>query len=411
MPYRLNHYVPVWFQQRFISSTATERKFYLLDLKPETIASKGRWHQRDAILRWGPRKCFCEEDLYTTKHGSWISTEIEEKFFGPIDASARESLDYFAQFQHTSAKGEHYQRLMTYMSLQKLRTPKGLMSLSQLTGQPDKNLVLLELQRLQQIHCAIWTECIWSIADASEAAVKFLLSDHPVAVYNQGCFPGSKWCFGVNDPAIWQSGTHTLFPLSQDKLLILTNLSWVRYPYGNPLKNRPNPDPFRPALFNFQSIQTGRRLSTEDVLAINWIIKQRAFRYVAAPEKEWLYPERAFKPPRWDQLGKSYLLMPDPRSVTFSSEIIIGYKDRRADAFDAYGRKPWHGDYDDKAQHDREWETFHAFQGEYARLFGPKRRGRAFEFGRVDDGQDSDDFHKYHLDLERTHKKYRVGGR
>ena len=96
--------------------------------------------------------------------------------------------------------------------------------------------------------------------------------------------------------------------------------------------------------------------------------------------------------------------MPDPRSVSFSGEIIIGYKDK-ADFFDAYGRKPWQADYDDKLQRDREWETFHAFQGEYARLFGPIRRGSSFVFGQLTD-KDSEESHKYHLRLESRHKKH-----
>jgi len=375
--YRLNHYVPVWFQERFIPASSKERKFYYLDLKPEVVVSNGKRHTRNSLLRWGPRRCFCEQDLYTTKYGPWISTEIEQKFFGPLDASARESLDYFASFQHPSAEGEHFQRLMIYMSLQKLRTPKGLQYLSALTRQTNRNLVLQQLQRLQQLFCAIWTECIWSIADASDSATKFLLSDHPVTVYNQACFPASKWCLGFRDPEIWLSGTHTFFPLAPDKLLILTNLSWVRYPYGNPLKPRPNPDPFRGAMFNFMQIQTGRKLNDEEVQAINYIIKLRAYRYVAAPQVEWLYPERSVRGRRWDDFGRTYLLMPDPRSVTFSAEVVIGYKDATADSFDAYGRKPWQSDYDDKEQHEREWETFLAFQGEFARLFGPDRRGRS----------------------------------
>ena len=58
--------------------------------------------------------------------------------------------------------------------------------------------------------------------------------------------------------------------------------------------------------------------------------------------------------------------MPDPRSVTFSSEQFVGYKNGRSDAFDEYGRKPWHKDYNDKTQRDYEWKTFQAFQGEYS---------------------------------------------
>ena len=109
----------------------------------------------------------------------------------------------------------------------------------------------------------------------------------------------------------------------------------------------------------------------------------------------------------WNKLGNGYLLMPDPRSVTFSSEVIIGYSNNRADSFDEYGRKPWQQGYNNKDQHDREWETFNAFQGEFARIFGPKRRGLSFEFGRMGESEDSSEFHAYHLGLEQKFKKNR----
>jgi hypothetical protein len=405
--YRSNHYVPVWYQERFFPQGVGERKFFYLDLRPDTVVSNGHSFRRNSLLQWGPKSCFCQDDLYTTKYGSWVSTEIEEKFFGPVDAFARPSLDYFANFTHPSAAAEHFQRLVLYMSIQKLRTPKGLAYLSEFTRQFDKNRVLIELQHLQQIFGAIWTECVWSIADASQAETKFLLSDHPVTVYNQGCFPASDRCRGYRDPEIWLTGTHTFFPLTLDKILILTNLSWVRYPYGNPLKPRPNPNPFRPAMFNFLQIQTGRKLSDQEVVEINYIIKARAYRYVAAVNRSWLSPEERIGVPRWDSLGEDYLLMPDPRSVAFSGEVFVGYDNNKVESFDAYGRKPWQSDYNDKTQHDREWETFHAFQGEFARRFGPKRRGLAFESDKLTNEQDTEDFHKYHLSLEQKFKKYR----
>jgi hypothetical protein len=265
-----------------------------------------------------------------------------------------------------------FHALLEYMSIQKLRTPKGLDNLYRITALKDRNTILLVMQKLQRMHCAILAECVWSIADASQTSAKFILSDHPVTVFNQGCFPASKYCIGSNDPDIWFSGTHTLFPLSLNKILILTNLSWVRNPYSNPLESRPHPELFRPAMFNFTDIQTKRLLSDDEVNEINYIIKRRAYRYIAAASKDWLYPEDKIKIKRWDKIGQSYLLMPDPRSITFSSEILIGYDDKRVDAFDEYGRKPWHSDYKDQKRHKDEWESFHAFQGEYARLFGPK---------------------------------------
>ena len=296
---------------------------------------------------------------------------------------------------------------MLYLSVQRLRTPKGLTYLSSLTKIENKNLVLLEMQRLQHLYAAIWTESVWSIADASQAETKFIISDHPVTVYNEGCFPASKWCRGYNDPEIWLSGTHTIFPLCLDKILILTNLSWVRNPYSNPTRQRPNPNPMRPAIFNFTAIQTGRILSETEVNEINFIIKRRAYKYIAAAEEEWLYPERKTSSEYWDRLGRGYLLMPDPRSVTFSREIFIGYDGGKTDSFDEYGRKPWQSGYKNDEQGEREWRTFHNFQGEFARVFGPKRRGRAYEFGKPESVEDSPDFHAYHLSLEKKFGQFR----
>jgi hypothetical protein len=404
--YRRNHYVPEWYQYRFLPQNLREQKFYYLDLKPEVIISNGISHRRNDLLRWGPSKCFYEKDLYTTKFGRWESTEIEENFFGKVDSAGRAAVDYFTKFKHPSANKEALHNMLLYLSIQKLRTPKGLGYLSSRTRLSDKNLVLFKMQELRQVFCALWTECIWSIVDAAAADTKFIISDHPVTVYNYDCFPLSKSCLGFNDPEIWFSGTHTLFPLSLDKLLILTNLSWVRYPYGNPLKPRPNPKLFRGAVFNFMQIQTDRMLTETEVNEINFIVKKRAYRYIAAANKEWLYPEEKIPTQYWNKLGNGYLLMPDPRSVTFSKEIIFG-GDNWSDGFDAYGRKPWHPDYMDSSHNDREWETFHAFQGEFARVFGPKRRGIAYEHGQTDKTEDSPEFHAYHLRSEQQYKKYR----
>jgi hypothetical protein len=96
-----------------------------------------------------------------------------------------------------------------------------------------------------------------------------------------------------------------------------------------------------------------------------------------------------------------YLLMPDPRSVTVSEEIIIGYDDRRADAFDSYGRRPGQRGFKDERLAERERKTHYAFQGEFARMFGPKRRGISYNFGALDKAEDSSEFHQWHLSLEK----------
>jgi hypothetical protein len=405
--YRRNHYVPQWYQQRFFQGNENEKKFHYLDLNPDKVkAPNGKIFTRNELLRWGPSQCFMKEDLYTTKFFDFESTEIEQYFFGKIDREGLSAVEYFSDFEHPSASNEAFQALIVYLSSQKLRTPKGFEFLKSITKNSNKNKILFKLQEYHKMHCALWTECVWSIADATDSEIKFICTDHPVTVYNKACFPSSRWCRGFNDPVIWLNGTHTIFPLSFEKCLILSNLSWVRNPYGNPVKERPNAKLFRTAMFKFTDIQTGRLLTDIDVNTINYIMKNRALRYIASTQKEWLYPENIYEIPRWDKIGDTFLLMPDPRSMTFSSEIIIGFKGGGSDSFDEYGRKPWEKDYCGKKPNDDEWHSFHAFQGEYARLFGPKRRGLSYEFGKLNKIEDNPDYHKYHLRLEQTSKPH-----
>jgi hypothetical protein len=191
-----------------------------------------------------------------------------------------------------------------------------------------------------------------------------------------------------------------------DKVLILTNLSWVRNPYQSEVELRPNPNPFRSTMFKVTDIQTLRHLNEQEVREINFIIKSRALRYIGAAREEWLYPERFISKSDWNRYGNGYLLMPDPRSVTYSGEIIIGYGDGSATAYDEYGRRPWEAGFsggENRANDD--WHTFLCFQGEFARIFGPARRGRAFGSMHLDNERDSDDYHQYHLRLERKEMK------
>lgn len=91
--------------------------------------------------------------------------------------------------------------------------------------------------------------------------------------------------------------------------------------------------------------------------------------------------------------------MPDPRSVDFSTQIVVGYKGGGGEAWDEYGRRPGQPGYDDEKQRAKEHDTTYAFKGEYARVFGPRRRGMGFDHGKPQ-AVDSDDYHKYHLSLE-----------
>lgn len=130
-----------------------------------------------------------------------------------------------------------------------------------------------------------------------------------------------------------------VFPLSSERLLILTNRSWACNPHQQPIQFRANPDLFRGAMFNFLEIQTRRCLSEREVLMDNCIIKRCAYRFIAAEREEWLYPERNIKF-TWRVVGDEHLLMPDPRSLHPGAEITIGYVGGNTEAMDTYGRRP-----------------------------------------------------------------------
>jgi hypothetical protein len=104
-------------------------------------------------------------------------------------------------------------------------------------------------------------------------------------------------------------------------------------------------------MFNFLDIHTRRILS-----------------------EEWLYPERHISSP-WRLLGGGHLLMPDPRSLTPGSEIVIGYSDGSTHAMDSLGRPPSHRDFGHEAQSAIEHEAHRRWKAEFEQLFGTQRRG------------------------------------
>jgi hypothetical protein len=403
--YTNNHYVPQWYQKRF----ATEAPLlWYLDMHPPVFHdSKGRPHAASGVRRRGTRQCFKEEDLYTQWFGEERNTVLERFFFGRVDTAGRRAVDYFATFKHPSVDREAWENMMTYMTVQKLRTPKGLDWLASQIGSKDRAAILARVVELQQLFAAVWSECIWQIADAAASSTKFIVSDHPVTIYNRELGPRNKtWCRGANDPDIGMVGSHTIFPLSLDKVLMLTNLSWVRNPYQSAKAVRPNPELMRSTFFNFTSIQTHRALEEEEVRQINFIIKSRAYRYIAAAEKDWLYPERFVSRSDWNTYGDGLLVMPDPRPVHYGGEVIFGFKHGPPEAFDEFGRRPWQPGYGSGDPPDsRGTQTLYRFQGEFARKFGPKRRGRSFSGAQLDPEEDSPSLHRYYVSLGRKDRR------
>lgn len=140
-------------------------------------------------------------------------------------------------------------------------------------------------------------------------------------------------------------------------------------------------------------MQFGRELEEDDVLRINFILKYRATRYIAAAEEEWLYPERCASTSNWHSLDDDWFLFPHLYKVPFTTGILAGYKDGSRWAQDEYGRQPYHPSYNDENLRALEWHTHRLAQIQWAK----KRLGRSvahidkFEHDEVHDKLMQDD--------------------
>jgi len=145
--YRHNHYVPIWYQERFM--LPGQHRYFRLDLKPDVVTSGKVKYTRHDVHEWSPDRIFAQDDLYTTLWGGVPNVEIEKFFFGQLDNETPAALDVFANFSDLDVDEPAFKNLMRYMSVQKLRTPKGLGLLAALTGSTDANKTLMNLQYLQ----------------------------------------------------------------------------------------------------------------------------------------------------------------------------------------------------------------------------------------------------------------------
>ena len=152
-------------------------------------------------------------------------------------------------------------------------------------------------------------------------------------------------------------------------------------------------------------MQVRRHLNEREVREINFIIKSRAFRYIAAAKEEWLYPEHHISKSDWNTYGHGYLLMPEPRAIHWGGTARWGGGPGGSGAMDEYGRLPGDPDFESKTIENKEHQTLPWFQGEFAKLFGPYRRGRCMQHIEIEKERDDDEFHQYHLGLQK--KKYK----
>lgn len=335
-----HHYVPEWYQKRFMLDGQTA--YYRLDLSPEHIETpSGKVIKKAEVLQKGPGKFFFEIDLYTTRYFEIENDDIEKYLFGKIDREGAAAIDAMASSDWMRKIHSHILNYYEYMDAQRLRTPKGLAWLIQALKPRNYNELLFQMQAIRRMHCTMWAEASMEIVSAEQSYTKFIVSDTPVTFYNSACYPGSKYCAFPFDPGIEFKGTRTIFPLDLNHCAILTNLEYARNP-KNATEPRTNPRLYDDTIIKYDDIIRERYLDNQQVLAINFILKKRANRYIAAADKKWLYPELYLKRKDWSNLDKIF----ESKSKNFNllgrgGEIFIGGNDGRLMATqDEFGRKP-----------------------------------------------------------------------
>lgn len=332
---RNNHYVPQWYQRGFLAPG--QSRLFHLNLNPDLNSlPDGRQVPRKALHEWGTKRCFVEYDLYTTHFGPMVNDEVEKHLFGFIDDRGAKAVRAFALGNHADVH-ESFQDFFEHIAAQKLRTPKGLDWIRSCYGALDQIDLMEEMQALRLMHCTMWAEGVREVVSAADSDVKFIVTDHPVTVYNAQINPASPDCAYPLDPMVSSLGTQTVFALDADTCLIFTHLEYAKEPDRQDLTQlRTNARHLGMGMARTDAFIRERRLSRDEVIAINHLLKSRAKRCVAAANKEWLYPERHFSG-SWAQIAK--VLLPKADLWRFGGEIYVGYKDGSSGYWDEHGRR------------------------------------------------------------------------
>ena len=368
----VHHYVPEWHQKRFLPPGAA--KLHVLDLRPDSIKlPNGASFTHNEYRRKPPSKCFCSEDLYMLRFGQSVTDRIERSFFGAIDLHGSAAVEEFSKITGSSTGFAQLQGdIPPYMGAQRFRTPRGLDWLKRQARTSNHNQTLEIMERNFQQHTTMWAEGVWEIVRARNTLTKFILSDEPVTFYNSLLPPSASKYPGTEELA--QVGTRTLFPLGPDCCLIITHLQFTRNPDQGAKPVRINARLYDRVVTYAGDVQFDRELEEDEVIRINLILKLKATRFIAAGNKDWLYPEKQIRRIGWAVLDDDWFMLPNLWKVGFKTGVKMGGEDGLSWAADEYGRHPGHPLYEnDRVRRNRERQSRERSQRKWAKL----RRGKS----------------------------------
>ncbi|MDE1570329.1 DUF4238 domain-containing protein [Aquabacter sp. P-9] len=332
---RQNHYVPQWYQEGFFEPGRSSLAF--VDMTPErkilpdgrVITQNGAWNDTPTS------KAFVQKDLYSTFFGASVNDEIERRLFGDIDGRGSQAVRAFCGTD-VREWHKHFQTFFEYLDIQKIRTPKGLDWLKAQYPKLSQNELMYEMQGIRMMHCTIWVGGVREIVSAESSDVKFIFSDHPVTIYNHAVPPTHPMGAYPLDPDIALRASQTIFPLNRDFCLILSNLEYAKDPSTSPLQKRTFARNYRQSMTRIDAFIRSRKLTADEVVQVNFVLKSRARRYIGGGRKEWLYPEKAVSQP-WGDLRKTFL-PPGNGLFHFGGEMFVQYESGHVHYQDEFGR-------------------------------------------------------------------------
>lgn len=332
---RHNHYVPIWYQRQFMAPDVNGLFYFDLDAArsddPVVRKRVGR-----GLPPLPPSRCFSQLDLYTTIFAGTPNDEIERLLFGAIDNDGARAARALAA-NDVSLITQLFRHFFNYVSVQKLRTPKGLDWIKAKYPTLSQSDLMVEMQALRQMNCTMWFECVREVVSAADSSVKFIVSDHPVVTFNSAVRPESLEAAYPHEPPIDWKGTQTLFPLDSNHCLILTNLEYAKNPaLADLTSQRTHARQFGETIARTDNTIYGRKLSEEDVRLINCLIASRAKRYLGAAKREWLQDATA-SPPDLQQVAEA-LRPPTDRLWHYGGTTYVGFADGTSRSWDEFGR-------------------------------------------------------------------------
>src|SRR3989344_6532325 len=260
------HYVQQAYQEGFYENGKTS--YWILD-KTLLVKPDGQIEINPPKFR-GARVCFEDEYFYE----STLYKEkdfLEKKFFGPIDGGGILAIKYMAsEDKHLLPAKDIGLTLLSYISAQKFRTPKGLDLIYQTNPEMTREVLLETLQEVHQDMVITLGEAVIEVLDAGLCGIKFVVSDAPVVEWN-------PYLAQTDTDLYLLKGTQVIFPVSKNTCLVFTpkELAEGRLPRKDYVQPRINARKQGGLIFDIRKLENLRPIENTEVEAINKLIKER----------------------------------------------------------------------------------------------------------------------------------------